>query len=343
MTAQYHSDHPETDSSGPDPSIGGRLRAARLDRGLDLERIASQLHLQPGLVDALEAGRYQELPDPVFILGYIRNYARLLDLDPEPLVAAYRSATGQPLPARPRVQGGVPPEHRGGGVLVRLTSVAVVAGLAYLFAQWWQGQAPGQPELNGAAGVAVEAQSPGPARDLDRPRAGAASSTPANTQAGTQAGTPADTAPARREPVAVAPVPTALAAVPPAHTAAPAIAAAPAPEPPAEPPAEPQASPEPGSPETAAAGPAAASQPDEVVLEFHGPTWVDVRDSAKSFSLTGSMTKGDRRVLGGTPPYTFVIGKASSVALSVRGAPFDLNRVAKGNVARFKLDPAKLP
>jgi cytoskeleton protein RodZ len=77
-----------------------------------------------------------------------------------------------------------------------------------------------------------------------------------------------------------------------------------------------------------------------VVLEFRGPSWIDVRDSAKSFSLMGEMAKGDRRVLGGTPPYSLILGNASSVTVTVNGAPFDLTRVAKGNVARFKLNPA---
>jgi cytoskeleton protein RodZ len=82
---------------------------------------------------------------------------------------------------------------------------------------------------------------------------------------------------------------------------------------------------------------------DEVVLEFHGPCWVDVRDAAKTFSLTGSMAKGDRRVLGGTPPYSLVLGSTSAVTVTVKGVPFDLSPVSKGNVARFKLDPAALP
>jgi cytoskeleton protein RodZ len=70
---------------------------------------------------------------------------------------------------------------------------------------------------------------------------------------------------------------------------------------------------------------------------------VDVRDATKSFSLTGEMGKGDRRVLGGTPPYSLTLGNATVVAITVKGAPFDLTRVTKGSVARFKLDPANLP
>ncbi len=58
--------------------------------------------------------------------------------------------------------------------------------------------------------------------------------------------------------------------------------------------------------------------------------------------LTGEMAKGDRRVLAGEPPYSFVIGNASATKLTVGGKPFDLPRRSRGNVARFKLNPETL-
>jgi cytoskeleton protein RodZ len=44
-------------------------------------------------------------------------------------------------------------------------------------------------------------------------------------------------------------------------------------------------------------------------------------------------------VLGGRPPYKLVIGNSRAVTITVDGEPFDLDRYAKGNVARFTLDP----
>lgn len=43
--------------------------------------IARQLKLSVWQVEALEAGRYQQLPGPIFVRGFIRNYARLVKLD----------------------------------------------------------------------------------------------------------------------------------------------------------------------------------------------------------------------------------------------------------------------
>jgi cytoskeleton protein RodZ len=63
-------------------SPGRRLRVQRQSRGLTIERIGAQLHLKPEIIDALEQDRFEDLPDGVFVMGYLRNYARLLGLDP---------------------------------------------------------------------------------------------------------------------------------------------------------------------------------------------------------------------------------------------------------------------
>jgi cytoskeleton protein RodZ len=100
----------------------------------------------------------------------------------------------------------------------------------------------------------------------------------------------------------------------------------------AQTPPAPAAAAEVGTQSLAAAGPG-------VVLEFRGPCWVDIRDAAKTFSLKGEMAKGDRRVLGGTPPYELKLGNAAAVSITVNGVPFDISRVARTNSPRFKLDP----
>jgi cytoskeleton protein RodZ len=75
-------------------SPGGRLGEARRMQNLSTADIARQLKLSVWQVEALEAGRYQQLPGPIFVRGFIRNYARLVKLDAEELL---RSA-GDSLP-----------------------------------------------------------------------------------------------------------------------------------------------------------------------------------------------------------------------------------------------------
>jgi cytoskeleton protein RodZ len=91
--------------------------------------------------------------------------------------------------------------------------------------------------------------------------------------------------------------------------------------------------------------PATTSPPaaHEVVLAFSGPCWVDIRDSDDDFKLFGEMNKGDRHLLGGKAPYSVILGNTAAASISVDGEPFDLAPYARGNVARFTLDPAARP
>jgi len=75
----------------PGASLGDSLRVAREHLGLNVEEAARQLRLSIRQLMALEANDIEALPSPTFTRGFIRNYARLLQLDPEPLLAAYRA------------------------------------------------------------------------------------------------------------------------------------------------------------------------------------------------------------------------------------------------------------
>lgn len=67
----------------------GRVLAdARARKSMSLADVALQLKLSVYQVEALEAEAYDRLPGAVFVRGFVRNYARLMELDAEPLVAA---------------------------------------------------------------------------------------------------------------------------------------------------------------------------------------------------------------------------------------------------------------
>ncbi len=68
--------------------FGRELAAARESCGLSIAEVARQLKLSPTQVEAMEAGDYRRLPGPVFARGFLRNYARLVKLDPEVLLAS---------------------------------------------------------------------------------------------------------------------------------------------------------------------------------------------------------------------------------------------------------------
>jgi len=67
-------------------SVGQRLRRAREARGMSIADVSQALKLGPKQVEALEAENWGALPGNTMIRGFIRNYARLLNLDSEPLM-----------------------------------------------------------------------------------------------------------------------------------------------------------------------------------------------------------------------------------------------------------------
>jgi cytoskeleton protein RodZ len=66
--------------------VGQELAAAREARGLAVADVAQQLKFAPRQLEALEQEQFKALPGATFTRGMVRNYARLLKLDPEPLV-----------------------------------------------------------------------------------------------------------------------------------------------------------------------------------------------------------------------------------------------------------------
>ena len=78
-----------TRTSGPSP--GARLRGAREARGLTIEAAAERLRLNAALVLAMEEDRLALLGAPVFARGHLRNYAALLGLPEDEILAAFGS------------------------------------------------------------------------------------------------------------------------------------------------------------------------------------------------------------------------------------------------------------
>jgi cytoskeleton protein RodZ len=68
---------------------GARLAAIREKSGHSMEYVAGKLHLRVRVIELLELDAYDEMPEPVFIKGYLRAYANLLDLDPAPLLEIF--------------------------------------------------------------------------------------------------------------------------------------------------------------------------------------------------------------------------------------------------------------
>jgi len=66
--------------------VGELLQASRLRLGHDLRFVSETLHIRYVYLEAIEAGRYEELPGAVYVVGFMRSYADFLGLDSEEVV-----------------------------------------------------------------------------------------------------------------------------------------------------------------------------------------------------------------------------------------------------------------
>lgn len=69
---------------------GAQLASAREKLGYTQEYVAGKLHLRVRIIELLETDDYENMPEPVFIKGYLRAYARLLGMTPEPLLDIFK-------------------------------------------------------------------------------------------------------------------------------------------------------------------------------------------------------------------------------------------------------------
>ncbi|HLF58617.1 MAG TPA: RodZ domain-containing protein [Alphaproteobacteria bacterium] len=177
-------------NGGPTPSaVGAMLRATRQRYGWDLEDIEDALRIRLVHLQAIEDGRFEDLPGPAYAVGFVRAYAEHLGLDRELVVTQFRDEISD-LPHRSQLNFPTPiPESRipsGAIVLISLALAAAAYGgwyyltmkdrggvelvaevprqLAEMFRPTYQG-APGAPTppSEAAASPATHEEAYGPA------------------------------------------------------------------------------------------------------------------------------------------------------------------------------------
>ncbi|MFZ6709062.1 helix-turn-helix domain-containing protein [Undibacterium sp. TC9W] len=67
-------------------TAGSQLSAARVQLGLTVQEVADQLKLSQRQILALESNQFDDLPKMVIVRGFVRSYAKLLKLDPTPVI-----------------------------------------------------------------------------------------------------------------------------------------------------------------------------------------------------------------------------------------------------------------
>ena len=190
----------ETAAPAPAPrSIGERLRAGRERSGLSIAAAAEKLHLDPKVIEALEADRFAELGASVYVRGHLRRYGDFVGERGAEMVDAY-SARSEARPPPPDLTQVPHAERRTDPRRLVTPLVGLGSAVVLAFAIWWvlAGSRPGADESSGAATT-----NEGPPQASTAPPESAA--TPALQVAGSPVGTPPAAATPATPPVEAAP------------------------------------------------------------------------------------------------------------------------------------------
>ena len=128
----------ETEGQMPGEHWGKRLRDIRESREIGLEAVAAELRLEIKLLQQLESEELQQLPSAPFVKGYLRNYARMLNVDATPILEAYSRVCGADAPGLTNVSR--VRELTSKSVAPRSTTWIIVGGLVICVFIWWWSQ-----------------------------------------------------------------------------------------------------------------------------------------------------------------------------------------------------------
>lgn len=307
-----------TESAPPDHaaplSAGQLLRQARESAGLHVVALAAMLKVPVRKLEALETGRFDELPDNTFVRTLALSVCRQLKVDPTPILALLPQSDQVKLGEAPslntpfRSAGGAPMPKQASGSTVPRPGVFALGVLLLAAVVWFtvparDGLDARVAEPAGAAGQVVEAV---PAADATAvpAQAAAAGNEPSVTTAPAE---PGDTAPG--EPGAVA------------APAAPAVAASG------------------GTVAGSLANTASASPASDGVLTIRATevSWVEVVGASGNLLLQRDLSAGETVGFSAGGPYKVVVGRADATQVRVRGQVFDISGYARNNVARFEV------
>lgn len=339
-------------SEAMEPGIGKLLASAREVKGLSTGDVADKLKLTSRQIEALEAEEFDKLPAAVFVRGFIRNYARLVGLDAERLMANLggdvRGATQNITVPTEGVTISSSPWKR--WMIYLAGAIGLFLLLVALLYQWLsQGEqalvvevpvaseAPGAAPAMTTQELALQPLGVPPVSEAPPPSAVPASTLtppPASVAPSVNPAPAAAAAPAVvNAPAAVAP-PVVVPAVPPAVPVKP----APVPAPPVttNPYLAPIVPPAPRS-EAAPASVKPAAGAANLRLVASDESWVQVVDAAgkRNSKLIGPGTDAS---FSGTPPFQVVIGNAPAVRLSYNNQTVDLRPFTGDKVARLTLE-----
>ena len=315
---------------------GESLRQAREIKGLSIAEVATQLNLTPQRLAQIEAGAFDKLPGPTFARGYIRAYAKLLEMDQNRLAMEFDQFTGADSSGSSvHALGRIEEPVRYSQSILRLVSFLLLLALIGGGFFWWQDQ--GRPvasladlglehvEVEGADGTTQVHSLAEPEDQAVADVQGREPSSPLLLPV--EPGQAPEDADAAEQPAAEVALESAAAPIVEAANAAPAAVAA-----------EPVAAQAPAPAATVPApAPAVAAGQGVVNLQFTADCWTQVTDADGKVLLSALKRSGERIELTGKAPIKLHLGFARGAQVTYNGESVDVTPHISGETARLTL------
>lgn len=192
---------PVAEEAAPPLKVGATLRETRERIGLTVEDVVNRLKFAPRQIQALEDDAFDRLPEGAFLRGFVRSYARLLQIDEAPLLEAL---PGVQVPeVKPAVQQSVdvpfPGVYSARKSNIMWLVAALLVALALGLFTWLYGHKPKEihaaleeqsvqlpaesaPAAPAAVTPPAPAPAPAPVAAVEKPHPELAASAPAATQ-----------------------------------------------------------------------------------------------------------------------------------------------------------------
>lgn len=121
-------------------NIGEQLAQIRQEKAYTVKYVANQLNLRDRIIELIESNQFHLLPpQPVFVIGYLRAYAHLLGIAPEPFIEIFNEQyVVDKKPDRALLWQQTKPESNKAEHVIRLVTILFALGVIGAVGLWWE-------------------------------------------------------------------------------------------------------------------------------------------------------------------------------------------------------------
>ncbi|MEZ9160592.1 cytoskeleton protein RodZ [Vibrio lentus] len=310
MNTEHETQTQPKETVAPAIEAGTLLKNKRESLGLTQKQISDRLKLRVTLIQQIEENQFESDQVATFMRGYIRSYAKYVNLDEKVVLSALHHAGDAQHQEQEMLSFSrkTKTEKHNSRIMILTWSIfAVIAGISSLW--WWQNQQQDtlsqslvntesseelvveeslDPELTSLEVIEAEqntATSPVTENSDDLLNVVSAAEASENVEQVEQTQDVAEVTPVAAESETVTPEPAA----------------------------------------------------NELVMQFSADCWIQVKDAAGKTLSTGIKKAGQTLNLSGTAPYKVILGAPEGVSMTFASEPVDLSGYTSGKVARITL------